>query len=891
MHPTTTEHDYRFPRRPDDRATTDDISTDSSPRPGLPVANSPSTTTSHSSRALVDLEKSFARHDHLLGDALFPTLRHGAAAAADDDAAAPGRDVVDQMQSDDPLAAQVWKFFTRTKQSLPNQQRMENLTWRMMALSMRKKQQEQRSRENSITRPGAQSGPSGIAQLRKSSQVNADTAAHNPDQMNIDEFIFPEQAGSPDAFASPHMSGPVSSTQTSGIPIQQPRNEGLGSAFVPQSVPDAPHIHHRDNSEFNYVQRHVRKTSIDDRQTRKRPANFSPHISAVGAPPGSAGRELDNDGDVHGYSLDGHGHGHGHMNMPQQLPIDQFGLDFMPNENIINNSQFHQNFGFSPSTSPMVSNGPLSSFNNSMAPSSLTTTEFYSPPASAYPSAGSTPHGMGDKDNFAFSPQDSRQHPHAFPQQNMNHQFMYNDPNSNSMYGSMPQGQPFSQMDHSQAMHPDSGLVSPTIPMNQDGMFSFGGDSDEDDGSNGINNMQGEFTAAVDEVSSLGWDASLPGQFSTHSARYPGGPPRKQVVIGGTTTDYVESNNEDSAGGLGRSQSFKSSGARQPKLPRTASTPSHMASKHNGFEQIAQSLPTSPHGEVAGNMSGFSSVAPSRPSSPPASKPGSTTNLQAAAAAGNQTEGGNPTTCTNCFTQTTPLWRRNPEGQPLCNACGLFLKLHGVVRPLSLKTDVIKKRNRGSGNNAGGRGKKGAGSATASRKNSSLSIANSAPSGQQTPTNAAGQRPGTSHKEESSPASASSGQFGAQAAGGKGVVPIAAAPPKSSPGPGASASAMPLSRPAVTASSKRQRRHSKSDGTSAMDIDSGFPGTNDGTRSLGTTPSMPSIASTMMNAGYGMHQRPLMAAPGPMGHPPNAGMNPNGNSVGPQEWEWLTMSL
>ncbi|KAH9209207.1 global nitrogen regulator protein, partial [Leptodontidium sp. 2 PMI_412] len=50
--------------------------------------------------------------------------------------------------------------------------------------------------------------------------------------------------------------------------------------------------------------------------------------------------------------------------------------------------------------------------------------------------------------------------------------------------------------------------------------------------------------------------------------------------------------------------------------------------------------------------------------------------------------------CTNYFTQTTPLWRRNQEGHPLCNACALFLKLHGVVRPLSLKTDVIKKRNR-----------------------------------------------------------------------------------------------------------------------------------------------------------------------------------------------------
>lgn len=52
--------------------------------------------------------------------------------------------------------------------------------------------------------------------------------------------------------------------------------------------------------------------------------------------------------------------------------------------------------------------------------------------------------------------------------------------------------------------------------------------------------------------------------------------------------------------------------------------------------------------------------------------------------------------CTNCNTKATPLWRRDPLGKPLCNACGLFLKLHGVVRPLSLKTDVIKKRQRGS---------------------------------------------------------------------------------------------------------------------------------------------------------------------------------------------------
>lgn len=52
-----------------------------------------------------------------------------------------------------------------------------------------------------------------------------------------------------------------------------------------------------------------------------------------------------------------------------------------------------------------------------------------------------------------------------------------------------------------------------------------------------------------------------------------------------------------------------------------------------------------------------------------------------------------PLQCFNCKTLKTPLWRRDSQGNTLCNACGLFQKLHGTMRPLSLKSDVIKKRN------------------------------------------------------------------------------------------------------------------------------------------------------------------------------------------------------
>ena len=41
--------------------------------------------------------------------------------------------------------------------------------------------------------------------------------------------------------------------------------------------------------------------------------------------------------------------------------------------------------------------------------------------------------------------------------------------------------------------------------------------------------------------------------------------------------------------------------------------------------------------------------------------------------------------CPNCHTTQTPLWRKIPTGETVCNACGLYYKMHDKHRPITLK--------------------------------------------------------------------------------------------------------------------------------------------------------------------------------------------------------------
>ncbi|KAG0207409.1 hypothetical protein BGX28_001348 [Mortierella sp. GBA30] len=55
--------------------------------------------------------------------------------------------------------------------------------------------------------------------------------------------------------------------------------------------------------------------------------------------------------------------------------------------------------------------------------------------------------------------------------------------------------------------------------------------------------------------------------------------------------------------------------------------------------------------------------------------------------------------CANCSQTQTPLWRKNDAGEPICNACGLYAKLHNRDRPVTMRKSKISRRRRDWGGN------------------------------------------------------------------------------------------------------------------------------------------------------------------------------------------------
>ena len=629
--------------------------------------------------------------------------------------------------------------------------------------------------------------------------------------------------------------------------------------------------------------------------------------------------EHDEDIGINGYSLDqstpSSAYNMGSGSYPSvPFNLDTFGINDDPILNSAGPVQSH--FTFSPARSPLGPNGYHPPFQKSAPGTSLTSSDYYSPPGSAHPSSTSTPQPMLDNEQMYFErhqramqQQQQQQHqppPPLYGTSRPSHvssipiQYMY-QPNNESMFNAVTHAtttatsnftSPAFSMQHvnpSQVLHPSYSSAHHAgglnITRSEQQMFTFGAESDteDDDGSNARDRnamVQMDFSPlddpTMDITGGMHWDMGT--NFDTGALRLPKTNSRKQVTIGGT--EMVSSPGEwvHHSGLHHGHNSTTSVGDMRDRtvdarngIPRISSTPNAL---HLGPQAVistrSQSSPSSPP------VSGYSSIAPSRPGSPGGNKP--------------VDNNGVPTTCTNCFTQTTPLWRRNPEGHPLCNACGLFLKLHGVVRPLSLKTDVIKKRNRGSGSQLP------IGTATRSSKKASRknSIQHTPVS---TPTSAKGHHslqgsasPPSAQGSGGSPAGSTPTSFSQPATGlnKSGVVPIAAAPPK----PIATAVVNPPpSRPPATIASKRQRRHSKQDSRSGLaevesvnDLDANLP--------KSASSSTVKRKDEAINSQTGFNSLPSSQAlsftnAGSVQQSASAGSAGTGTA----EWEWLTMSL
>ncbi|KAG4304919.1 hypothetical protein PORY_001594 [Pneumocystis oryctolagi] len=50
--------------------------------------------------------------------------------------------------------------------------------------------------------------------------------------------------------------------------------------------------------------------------------------------------------------------------------------------------------------------------------------------------------------------------------------------------------------------------------------------------------------------------------------------------------------------------------------------------------------------------------------------------------------------CANCKVTQTSLWRKNELGKPVCNACGLYEKLHHTQRPVTMRKEYVIRRRR-----------------------------------------------------------------------------------------------------------------------------------------------------------------------------------------------------
>ncbi|KAI0087981.1 hypothetical protein BDY19DRAFT_202927 [Irpex rosettiformis] len=657
----------------------------------------------------------------------------------------------EKLAKEDPLATQVWRMYAKTKANLPHGQRMENLTWRMMALALKKKKEEEEMVKVEQPSGDTPPPPPGNTEASTSASRSAEDPEADEDgergrskgktKVRVVGFDGTNQDGVEDVDEVP-MDWRAMSRSRSRVPMDW-RPASRSRSRPPLSIAD-------QQNQYKFPSMSPPKgspskpipTPASGRRSPMGNMGLGPvyetnaeHNPYIDLPPFA----LLSSPVGHPSSLPAHGlYGLPKASASTQPPTEQRTFPKHVRKTSFDHTVAREGFFTGVSGRHQVNGRP-------QPPDQVLGTKR----RADAPHAESMLRGdIGIDNAMALETHDVEcSSPFPSSQFNFSYPAYDNFMDLPTHHGSLPGSL-------SQSLHTPKGHMS--VAHFQDLRASLGGTfSPHDQSVEGLSAAAAAASAAVAEgyaqlnvanlagLEDTGLDYSLMGM---GLGMYPNldGPSLvhqpfthidpTQILPADHGEPFQSFHPSPSSDGWGNGLNSSSNASPEPYITSNASTPPSVEGPSNG-----NASGRNPSRKVIAGKRGDAA------SRPPQRK-GSTPEVQAGSSQAKNGEDGDasPTVCTNCATTNTPLWRRDPEGQPLCNACGLFYKLHGVVRPLSLKTDVIKKRNRASGtpHSASRKGNaslpKIAASSTRPRSSTTTGLPNSSSSSRFSPTNRLG---------------------------------------------------------------------------------------------------------------------------------------------------------
>ncbi|KZV82509.1 hypothetical protein EXIGLDRAFT_684768 [Exidia glandulosa HHB12029] len=642
-------------------------------------------------------------------------------------------DEAERLAKEDPLATQVWKMYARTKASLPHAQRMENLTWRMMAMALKRQKEKEASSQDegpsNLFDNKSASAPAGrLTVTHDDTETRGRRQEKGKAQVRVEGFdgiLEDEDDGDQDMLmdwrsrsrSRVAMDWKPASRSRSRVPAHDPFSEAHSQSLLQQDAPGGK-------------------------------VGF-PSLGA--SPPAQASSKLATSPPI---PIPGSGSA---SRTPQTIY----------EESSVPHGSFHDaaRMGGGGYPAPLATPGPYSHYGPSnIHPASLPSYGLYSLPSRANAFSPADPSGFPRhvrKTSFDHTvgrdsvvPSNSGRHqvngrplgpdhdtslgkrradaPHA-------ESMLRGDPQPMSPRRSAPeitpQGSPFpsSSFNFSFGLHPDGlydvangppipglddkniGLADAMQQMSAASRLNSGAMMSGSDISGGHSSLladsMGQSNFGVGGLDEGTMDFSLMGMLypqydrqlteapSSIQAPYTHVDPT-QLINGMDSGDMLRNMHPSPSSDEWATAGFTSSSTASPEPmhPSTSSSTQSLSDQRQAATRAVAPARRPSQAKRSTGESRITSPTSRRKSTADDTKPGSSGGGSSDhTRPGGGDDSGDATVCTNCQTTNTPLWRRDPDGQPLCNACGLFFKLHGVVRPLSLKTDVIKKRNRAHG--------------------------------------------------------------------------------------------------------------------------------------------------------------------------------------------------